>query len=63
MSQDKYVYTPKEVSKILQIGKSKTYDLIREEVIPYIKLGRTYIIPPKEAFDEWLNTSYSGASQ
>ncbi len=63
MSQDKYVYTPKEVSKILQIGKSKkTYDLIREEVIPYIKLGRTYIIP-KEAFDEWLNTSYSGASQ
>ena len=55
---DKCIYTPKEVSEILQIGTCKTYDLIHQKIIPSIKLGRKYIIP-KDALDEWLKSACS----
>ncbi|WP_432664200.1 helix-turn-helix domain-containing protein [Wukongibacter baidiensis] len=51
---EKYVYTVREVAKVLEIGMNSAYDLIHENVIPHIRLGRKIRIP-KKAFDEWLN--------
>jgi|LGOV01.1.fsa_nt_gb excisionase family DNA binding protein len=56
--QKKCTYTPKEVAEILNLGTCKTYDLIHQNVIPSIKLGRKYIIP-KEALEEWLKSACS----
>jgi excisionase family DNA binding protein len=42
-----------EVKKILRIGTNKTYDIIRENKIPYIKLGKQIKVYRK-GFYEWL---------
>ena len=51
---EKYVYTVREVAKILEIGMNSAYDLIHGNIIPHIRLGRKIRIPRK-AFEEWLN--------
>lgn len=40
----KYLKT-KDVSKILGMGKNKTYKFIQQEGFPKIKIGKTYYIP------------------
>lgn len=56
----KLTYTVKEVSEILNIGLSKTYELLRQNIIPNIKVGKRIIIPI-EALNRWLNTQTAGA--
>lgn len=53
---DKLVYSTKEVSELLCIGMNKVYDLIHENKIPYVKVGKKFIIP-KKALETWLNSS------
>lgn len=52
---DKLVYSPKEAAELLCIGMNKIYDLIHANKIPYIKVGKKFIIP-KKAFESWLNS-------
>lgn len=42
------ILTMKELQEALSIGKTTAYDLIRKNVIPSFKLGRSIRIPKKE---------------
>ena len=48
--------TVKEVGQILNLGNTKAYELVRSNVFPVIKIGRSIRIP-FEPFNEWLNNS------
>lgn len=50
---EKRIYQISEVAEILGISKSYVYQLIKEEKIPVVKLGRRIIIP-KPKFDHWF---------
>ena len=44
----KLVYGITEVSKILGIGRTTIYYLMKEGKLPYVKLGRRTLIPVRE---------------
>lgn len=50
----KYTYTVSEIASILQIGKSKAYELCQEELFHIIKIGRAVRVQ-KASFDNWFN--------
>jgi len=41
------VLTPQELSKVLKIGITNTYKLLKENSIKSIRIGHKYIIPKK----------------
>ena len=55
VSEEKRTYTVSEVAKILDIGKSSAYNLVKCNVFRSIKIGKTIRIP-KKSFDAWLNS-------
>lgn len=54
IKSEKRTYNAVEVAAMLGISKSKVYDLIRQGVIPSLKLGSRVVIP-KSKFDEWVD--------
>ncbi len=50
---EKRTYTVDEVAELLQISRSKSYELCREGHFKIIKVGRSVRIS-KASFDEWL---------
>ena len=42
---DKLVYSVTEIAKLLGIGRSKAYELVRSGTIPSLRLGRRIVIP------------------
>lgn len=61
MDNNKKIYDVEEVCKLLGLGKSKTYEFIRQvyedkEPFKVIKIGRQYKIF-KESFDAWINNN------
>ena len=57
LSQD--LLTTREVSKILKIGMTAGYGLIRSGELNYIRIGRSYKVPKKcleEFIENRLNT-------
>ena len=52
-SNNKQIMDIKELSKYLDIGKSKIYSLIRMKKIPASKIGRQYRFS-KDIVDSWL---------
>ena len=55
VSEEKRTYTVSEVAKILDIGKSSAYNLVKCNVFRSIKIGKTIRIP-KKSFDAWINS-------
>lgn len=53
MTQEKEYLTPKDISRILSIGMTKTYALINQHDFPKIRLAHTIRIPAKE-FDLYM---------
>lgn len=53
-ASDKRAYTVVEVADLLQISKSKAYELCREGLFKTIKVGRSVRVS-KLSFDEWLD--------
>lgn len=53
---DRKVYAPKDVSRMLGIGRDKAYALFKSKGFPATKIGKTYFIIP-EKFEKWLNDS------
>ena len=53
MAEVKDVMSIKELSEYLGIGKSKIYNLIRQNKIPALKIGRQYRFS-KDVIDNWL---------
>ena len=52
--RDKKTYSVKEIANILEISKTKAYDLCINPEFRVIRLGRTIRIS-KQSFDDWLN--------
>jgi len=52
--KDKKTYSVLEIADILQISKSKAYELCREPEFKVVRLGRTIRIS-KVSFDNWLD--------
>ena len=48
--------TVEEAARYLGIGRNSTYEAIRRNEIPYIRIGRRIVIP-RHRFLEWLGAS------
>lgn len=55
---DVVIYTPAQVSKLLNFGLTKTYQLFNTDGFPAIKIGHDFRVE-KSKFEKWL-TDYSG---
>ncbi|MEN8908278.1 MAG: helix-turn-helix domain-containing protein [Clostridiales bacterium] len=53
---EKLVYNVNDLTKVLDIGLNKAYELVRENKIPNIRVGKKYMIPRKELL-KWLKKS------
>ena len=53
---EKLVYTVQETAEILNIGMNKAYEMIQQKQIPFIRVGRKFLIP-KQALEKWLSES------
>ena len=42
---EKKIYTPREAWKLLRIGRTRFYQLLKERRIKYFMNGRHYLIP------------------
>ena len=51
---DKLTYTIAEIARLLQIGKTKSYELCNQGLFRTIKIGKAVRIS-KASFDEWFN--------
>ncbi|HFE9850485.1 helix-turn-helix domain-containing protein [Enterococcus sp. DIV1420a] len=49
-----------DLTKMLNIGKNKAYDLLRDRSIEHIKIGTRYKIPKKAVIDYILKTQDTG---
>lgn len=50
---EKLVYTVTETAQILNIGMNKAYELIQQQEIPNLRVGRKILIP-KQSLEKWL---------
>lgn len=53
---EKLVYTVTETAQILNIGMNKAYELIQQQQIPNLRVGRKILIP-KQSLEKWLSKS------
>lgn len=51
--QEKLVLTVEEAAERLHIGRGLAYEMVREGVIPAVRLGRRIVVPV-EALKRWL---------
>lgn len=55
------VFTVAEIREILKISRAMSYELVKSEAFPIIRIGRTIRIPAK-TFHEWLFQRHSVVS-
>lgn len=53
---NRILYTAKDIQELFQMGRSKTYELMRIKSFPKIKIGKQYYIP-KTALEKWIESS------
>ena len=53
------ILTVKEAAAIVRISPSKMYQLVREGVVPHVKLGHRSVIP-KARLLTWIEQSVQG---
>lgn len=51
--------TAKQMAELLQVKKSRVYELVRIELIPCVRLGRQLRFDPK-AIEQWITKGGSG---
>jgi len=56
---NKEYLTPKDVSSILRIGMTKTYELVNRADFPKIRIGRNIVVPQKQ-FEEYMTKCIGG---
>lgn len=54
--------TVKDLESELQLGRTRTYELVRSGVIPVIRIGRAVRIP-REALRRWVERQASGPDE
>lgn len=50
--------TPRELSRLLKLGRNKTYELLATGEIPLIRVGRAIRIP-RAAVEDWIRRKSS----
>ena len=53
------IYTPEEARKLLHMGRTRFYDILRSGMLKYIRNGRNYLIP-ESCLSEFIEDSISG---
>ncbi len=61
MVDERETMTIDEAPKRLGIGRNQTYEAIRRNEIPFIRLGGRILIP-KKRFDRWLEDGGAGTT-
>ena len=51
---EKLTYSVEEAAKRIGVGKNAVYELAKAGKIPFIRIGRRYVINAKQ-FDDWFN--------
>ena len=59
LDADRFVYTLAEIAQLLSRSRGGTYELVRQGVIPAVRLGRRWVIP-KIRFHAWLDERADG---
>ena len=54
MSDDRQVYTPEEVARMLGLHLNSVYTMLNNGELPGVKAGRKWLIS-KRRFEAWLN--------
>ena len=60
VSQPPMLLTVRDVEAELQLGRTRTYELIRSGQIPVIRLGRSVRVP-REALRQWIDQNCASA--
>lgn len=53
------ILTVWEAADILRISKSKMYEMIHDNEVPYVRLGGRFIVPEKSLY-EWIHKQVTG---
>lgn len=53
--QKRLAYTVKEAAEMLGLSKSRLYEMVQFDEIPYMRIGGKILLPKKE-FESWLNS-------
>jgi excisionase family DNA binding protein len=53
VADDPMLLTVSEAAKLLRISRGLVYELVRQERIPFIRLGRRLLIP-RRGLEEWI---------
>jgi excisionase family DNA binding protein len=53
---DKLCVNVVEAAKLLGIGKSALYELIRKGEVPYLRIGVKRVVIPIDALRNWITT-------
>jgi excisionase family DNA binding protein len=61
IEDDRAAYRVEEIARLLGLSRGGTYELVREGVIPAVRLERCWVIP-KARFHAWLDGCTEGAS-
>jgi excisionase family DNA binding protein len=51
--QEKLVYSPNEISKLLHLNRNSIYKAIHEGTIPHLRIGKRILIP-RHALEKML---------
>ncbi len=51
--EDPLLVTVPEAARLLRISRNLAYELVRQERIPFIRLGRRLLIP-RRGLEEWV---------
>ena len=54
VAETKRIYTVEEIAKLLSIGKTTAYALVKEGHFKIVRIGSAIRIS-KQSFDEWLD--------
>lgn len=50
---------PEQAAKLLQISRSRMYELIRDDQVPHVRVGNAIRIP-RRALEAWLDERLTG---
>ncbi len=56
MTEERLVYTPREVGQLLGLSRTAVYDRLRDGSLPSVRVGRRLLIP-RTSLEQFLATA------
>jgi excisionase family DNA binding protein len=53
------IVTIEQIMSMLNLGKSKVYELLKSNAIRHVRIGNKYIVPKKSVMDLFSDLSYN----